>query len=144
VIVDPNLKCGISSQHAHNCKMPLCMSSTRAIRVQCFRSSFSSSVVTNRVSGGRPRSLWQRCKSSFLWSSCRGFMRGVPVLASDSGYYPALWHASLRAELQAFKFTPSICRNNAWNSMTATDDFSLLDRAVSNYLKGLKEELLPA
>ena len=24
----------------------------------------------------------------FLWSSCRGFMRGVPVLASDSGYYP--------------------------------------------------------
>ena len=39
-----------SLQHAHNCKMPLCMSSTRAIRVQRSRSSFSSSVVTNRVS----------------------------------------------------------------------------------------------
>jgi hypothetical protein len=24
----------------------------------------------------------------FLWASCRDFMRGVPVLASDSGYYP--------------------------------------------------------
>jgi hypothetical protein len=39
-----------SLQHAPNCTMPLCMSSSRAIRVQCFRSSFSSSVVTNRVS----------------------------------------------------------------------------------------------
>jgi hypothetical protein len=28
--------------------------------------------------------------------------------------------------------------------MATTDGFSLLDRAVSNYLKGLKEELLPA
>ena len=26
--------------------------------------------------------------SHSLWSCCRGFMRGVPVLASDSGYYP--------------------------------------------------------
>src|ERR1700730_10341965 len=30
-----------SLQHAHNSKMPLCMSSTRAIRVQCFRRSYN-------------------------------------------------------------------------------------------------------
>jgi hypothetical protein len=39
-----------SLQHAANCTKPLCMSSSRAIRVQCLRSSFSSSVLTNRVS----------------------------------------------------------------------------------------------
>jgi hypothetical protein len=60
------------------------------------------------------------------------------------GLLSALWHATPRAKLQAFKFTLSICRNNAGNSMTATDDFSLLDRAVSNYPKGPKQELLPA
>src|SRR5260370_23420339 len=75
----------------------------------------------------------------FLWSSCRGFMRGVPTRAIT-----ALWHATLHAKLQAFKLMPSICRNNARNSMATTDGFSLLDLAVSNYLKALKEELLPA
>jgi hypothetical protein len=35
---------------------------------------------------------------------------------------------------------PSICRNNLRNSIAITDGCSLLDRVVTNYLKGLKEE----
>ena len=40
----------LSLQHALNCRMASCTFSRRAIRVQCFRSSFSLLVVTNRVS----------------------------------------------------------------------------------------------
>jgi hypothetical protein len=56
------------------------------------------------------------------------------------GLSSALWYATPRPKLRALKSKPSICGNNARNSMATTDDFSLLDRAVSNYLK---VELLP-
>jgi hypothetical protein len=42
----------------------------------------SGKLVTVLVVSGNDVSL------HLLWSSCRGFMRGVPVLASDSGYHP--------------------------------------------------------
>jgi hypothetical protein len=51
------------------------------------------------------------------------------------GLLSALWHATPRAKPRAFKFTLSTCGNNARNSMATTDDFSLLDRAVSNYCR---------
>src|SRR5260370_17022035 len=68
----------------------------------------------------------------FFWSSCRGLHERGAGSRIRLGLLSALWHATPRAKLQAFKFTPSICRNNARNSMATTDGFSLLDRAVSN------------
>ena len=63
-------------------------------------------------------------------------MRGVPVSRIRLGLSSALWYATPRAKLRAFKFTPSTCGNSARNSIATMDEFSLLDRGVSNYLKG--------
>jgi hypothetical protein len=46
------------------------------------------------------------------------------------GLLSALWHATPRVKLQTFKFTASICRNIARNSMAKTGGFSVLDRGV--------------
>ena len=78
----------------------------------------------------------------FLWSSCRCFMRGVPVLASDSGYYPrsgmlplarSSRHSNLRPQFA--EILPAIL----WLQRVV---FHCSIEALSNYLKGLKEELL--
>jgi len=70
-------------------------------------------------------------------------MRGVPVLASDSGYHPRSGMLPLARSPRRSNLPPSNCGNNARNSMATTDDFSLLDRALSNCLQRLEEELLP-
>jgi hypothetical protein len=69
-------------------------------------------------------------------------MRGVPVLASDSGYYPrsgmlplarSSWHSNLRPQFA--EILPAIL----WLQRVV---FHCSIEALSNYLKGLKEELL--
>ena len=56
------------------------------------------------------------------------FMRGVPVLASDSGYHPRSSMLPLTRSARHSSYG-LICRNNGRNSIATTDGFPLLDRA---------------
>src|SRR5258707_11970769 len=90
------------------------------------------SLLTNHFGCGLPRCDLSRLVAVLV------VLPGLHERGAGSrirlGLLSALWHATPPAKPRAFKFTPSTCGNNARNSMATTDDFSLLDRAVSNYL----------